>query len=1334
MRFLILLVLVFELSLAFGQKKIIDQNLSVPVDFTTFLGLGFIPVEDSGFLSSKDWFISGFSDQYSYGDSNIAGDFARGVTSGSEITGGIYSFHSQAILIQPTTADFTPGYLKHYFQNRSGSEIDHLQFRCIISSLNNGDRSSLIRLSFRSDSVNVELDTAHTKRPGNDSIYILIDSVFDIMDLKIDTGEIFNLEWYSDDLIGSGSRDELFIHSFEISSIRPTDTCQFPPNDIANIELLSRNEHNLTIELTKVKEVNTVILFLSADSFLDSMLVQSKVYSEGDFVDEDVIVYYGQNGIVSIDSLTPGERIFLISINVSDSFCLGGPLYQTDSIQTYNISTQPSKPASFDINCLTDSTASIKWQPGSGKTEKFLLVAREGGLQTHSTASINIDTQSHSQDFYSAPKTGTTFPKSRILYIGDSNSLEITGLKRDSIYIFNLYASSNHILSAKTSLTVKAGIAEVSEPVLLSDNASVWLSWTNPRSDCFDEVYVLASTDSIFVHPSIFAVANDSFLNGSSTADSAYVVFRGTGDEVKINNLINDSVYFFKVFLRSGSQWSDGVMLMGKASETTRLSIGDLAVVNVNTDYYGNGFDEICVVTLKDLAPLTTLDFTDNGYERLNKKKWGDTEGFLRFEKIQDSVKSGGEICFRRTGDGNTDFEVRVNGVADSNWGIKNLNGLHSFDLNSDDQFYVLQGGIWRKKELKHSATYSGRVLYAWTGTGWFGDDYHEMDNILNGSRYSALYPGTECYNADLHSKLYPDKAKFDIIIDSISRRDLVLLISDPSNWSSYPTDLAYDTGSLLQGNSFHLIKNSLEEHQWIGDHDSSWFNCKNWISLRIPDKGSDVKINHLSKQGVTIHDHIDTAICRTLFIDGNDLTLHTGDTLAVFLHDLTIGETAELNTSVQPDGSVYFAISGDLLCLTDSISFGGTNLVFNGDSVSRISISKLVITKTLTASVKRLKISGKLEIATSLILDSTIITADKIKIHNSGSGSIRGYQTPDSTGNYENMNYLIGALERKITGDTSYVFPIGDSTLRYNPAVIQLHYDSATITAEFIASDPGSLFIDTITNCSGDTTHVKNSEITGYGYWAIEGDSVGFDIFLHPSNANTNIYPNLNNKYHVFKSDSMYAGKNWEQLQFGDLCRSGTFYNAPGIGMTGFSIFAIGGSFGGILPVQFTYFEVDKASDLSVRLSWKVAFESNCDFYSVERSGDAFLFDQLIRIPCKNQNHETSYTTMDSFPIFPTTYYRIRQVDFTGNSTISDIQYIDLEREVSLLWPNPANNVVYLNTLAERVIIYDVSGRLLLEYFLTSSLDISTLQSGYYIIELHVTEKRVLRYQLYKN
>jgi len=92
--------------------------------------------------------------------------------------------------------------------------------------------------------------------------------------------------------------------------------------------------------------------------------------------------------------------------------------------------------------------------------------------------------------------------------------------------------------------------------------------------------------------------------------------------------------------------------------------------------------------------------------------------------------------------------------------------------------------------------------------------------------------------------------------------------------------------------------------------------------------------------------------------------------------------------------------------------------------------------------------------------------------------------------------------------------------------------------------------------------------------------------------------------------------------------------------------------------PLPVTWKSVSAVvKDKSVDINWTTATETNNDYFSIEHSIDNDSFQQIGRVEgAGNTSELTSYTHLHDKPVSGTNYYRIKQVDFNGNSDYSKI------------------------------------------------------------------------------
>ena len=116
-------------------------------------------------------------------------------------------------------------------------------------------------------------------------------------------------------------------------------------------------------------------------------------------------------------------------------------------------------------------------------------------------------------------------------------------------------------------------------------------------------------------------------------------------------------------------------------------------------------------------------------------------------------------------------------------------------------------------------------------------------------------------------------------------------------------------------------------------------------------------------------------------------------------------------------------------------------------------------------------------------------------------------------------------------------------------------------------------------------------------------------------------------------------------------------------------------------LPIELVSFNATVTDDNEVQLEWETASEINNDFFTIERSKDANVWKEVLIIDgAGNSTDPLSYLVTDDYPYDGISYYRLKQTDFDGQFTYSDIQVISLsgvEFEQIKIYPNPGDNLV---------------------------------------------------------
>lgn len=115
------------------------------------------------------------------------------------------------------------------------------------------------------------------------------------------------------------------------------------------------------------------------------------------------------------------------------------------------------------------------------------------------------------------------------------------------------------------------------------------------------------------------------------------------------------------------------------------------------------------------------------------------------------------------------------------------------------------------------------------------------------------------------------------------------------------------------------------------------------------------------------------------------------------------------------------------------------------------------------------------------------------------------------------------------------------------------------------------------------------------------------------------------------------------------------------------------------VLPIELLSFSADALST-SVDLDWMTASESGNSHFVVERSTDGEHFAAIGQVQGAGDSYTTNaYVFSDAYPTRGINYYRLKQVDFDGTSTYSEVEAatFGLSIVAGTPYPNPAGETV---------------------------------------------------------
>lgn len=113
------------------------------------------------------------------------------------------------------------------------------------------------------------------------------------------------------------------------------------------------------------------------------------------------------------------------------------------------------------------------------------------------------------------------------------------------------------------------------------------------------------------------------------------------------------------------------------------------------------------------------------------------------------------------------------------------------------------------------------------------------------------------------------------------------------------------------------------------------------------------------------------------------------------------------------------------------------------------------------------------------------------------------------------------------------------------------------------------------------------------------------------------------------------------------------------------------------LLPIKLSSFEVNPVKEGKVELIWVTSTEINNDYFTIQRSTDLkFWEDILVKKGAGNSSQNQHYIDYDFSPLKGVSYYRLKQTDFNGESSYSEIRTIRINSDNRIVYyPNPAKN-----------------------------------------------------------
>ena len=466
--------------------------------------------------------------------------------------------------------------------------------------------------------------------------------------------------------------------------------------------------------------------------------------------------------------------------------------------------------------------------------------------------------------------------------------------------------------------------------------------------------------------------------------------------------------------------------------------------------------------------------------------------------------------------------------------------------------------------------------------------------------------------------------------------------------------------------------------------------------------------------------------------------SIFTGIGTIISTAAITFGNL-EISNGIQVTLAGDIAVNGNWLAHATSDLTGNFTVTFSGTAVQTITNASgetfynLTVANTFPTQ-PQITLSNPVNVSNTLTMSSGVIKTTAptniVTIANFGTTTI------GSASSYIDgpMAYQVGFV-----GTTTINFPIGQSTT-WRPATLAVTHGNgamATYTAQMYNSSATAL---------GYTMTGTIDRVSNIRYWHISTSSpfvlTGATVQLYYNTTNTDDKVTDYTHLHVAKNNIVNA-TTWSDIggvATGNLIGSIT----SGI-FTSFSDFSFANErYDGTnpLPIELLSFNA-KPKGSVVDLNWATASEINNDFFTIEKTIDGVHFEIVGTV--KGAGNNTSilnYVSNDDHPYSGVSYYRLKQTDYNGKSSYSDLKTVSFEITTDFsfnIYPNPTGDGVFnlqLNAKSNKevlVVVYDVLGKQMYSKVLITGENESNvyaidptqkLPSGVYVITATSSEK----------
>jgi hypothetical protein len=169
------------------------------------------------------------------------------------------------------------------------------------------------------------------------------------------------------------------------------------------------------------------------------------------------------------------------------------------------------------------------------------------------------------------------------------------------------------------------------------------------------------------------------------------------------------------------------------------------------------------------------------------------------------------------------------------------------------------------------------------------------------------------------------------------------------------------------------------------------------------------------------------------------------------------------------------------------------------------------------------------------------------------------------------------------------------------------------------------------------------------------------------------------------------------------------------------------------ILPIELLYFKGNPLGTNSNLVEWSTSSEINNGYFTIERSENAVNFNSIGTLNgAGNSNTQLFYQLIDDTPYSGINYYRLKQTDFDGNFSYSEI--IAINNSYSDLTTFNNKNFLYIKANNKEINgslkITDITGRIVYSKTINGNQQINTsgFKTGIYFVSFRSSDDLIIR------